>query len=100
MATPPRPAPLADQQPRGTYRSADSYPGITVFRSYTCGGHLYETRELPEYMAGDGRWVKVQMDANLGHPDVCPTNPTLHGAVCPFERRRFRLQASGGPSLG
>ena len=74
----------------------DNYPGVASFKSYTCNGHVYETRMLPEQLVGDGAWVMKQMDRNLDHADVCPSDPQLHGSVCPFDRRRFGVALPAG----
>jgi hypothetical protein len=84
MPTPPRSA--TPPSPRGAFRVKESYPGVATFESLTCRGRLYETRSLPDRAAGDGEWIIGQMNANLGHDDVCPSDPEAHGDVCPLER--------------
>jgi hypothetical protein len=97
MATPPRSAPATS--PRGSFRVKQSYPGVAMFKSFTCQDHLYETRVLPEHVIGDGFWVIDQMNANLNHADACPADPQQHGAVCPFDRHRVSVVVERSLSL-
>jgi hypothetical protein len=90
---PTPPFSVAAPTPRGSFRVSESYPGVSTFESLTCQGHLYERRELPDHMVGDGEWVMKQMDANLSHDDVCPVAPEKHGPTCPFDRRRLGVLA-------
>ena len=89
------------QQPhaRGAFRLVDSYPGVAVFKSYTCQGHLFEVRERPEHTLDDsGGWhVLRSMQDELEH--VCPSDPEFHGDVCPFDAARLREPETGALQL-
>lgn len=86
MATPPRSAPATS--PRGSFRVKQSYPGIATFKSFTCQGQLYETREFPEHAIGDGLWIIDKMNGDLSHVGVCP--PGHPEGACPFDQQRIR----------
>lgn len=87
---------FASPSPRGAFRIRESYHGVATFKSFTCKGHLYETRALPEHAVGDGFWVIDQMNANLNHHDVCPADAQEHGHRCPFDAHRVALTIERG----
>jgi hypothetical protein len=73
------------RHPRGAFRVRDTYPGVAMFRSFTCCG-MFEERQVPDRYAGDGVAIWRQMLDNLS--EVCPDDGHKPDD-CPFEAWRY-----------
>jgi hypothetical protein len=75
---------------RGVSRNRGHFPGTTVLRAHTCGGHLAGRLEVPDHALTQ---AKIDGLSEMLEDD-CPSDPTRHGTTCPFDERRLRAVLS------